>query len=288
MDPAKSDDLEQAVHKTVLRYLNETLATGFLKPKIWLVEAMSSREAAVEIARYAEKNHASFIFANTQAKKTWNPFRLGGFVETLTAISKVPVFVLNPLVVSIEKPSSILFPTDFSRDSRNALMKLEPYVQAFNAKILIYNQVENINFYPSAEFNGMWQVENFDLKLIESKVEQNRKKLAINWSKVLKEKNISSSALVRRQKKFVSADILEVAQSKSIGLIAMSNHSGSFTQAVLGSVARDILLQAKCPVIIFCRQKPTRKHMSKTEKTSQLRAKNEYPWTAQNSLPGDR
>ncbi len=258
------DKLQEVAQRSITRYLKKTQAKGFLPPELVFVPALSNRKMASEMAKYAEKRNAQLIFANTRAKKTWNPFRLGGFAETLVATSRVPVLLLNPSSVPSSKIPSILFPTDFSQDSKNALVKLEPWAKAFNSKIFLYDQVETPNIYPS-DFSGIGQAQTRNMESMIKDVEKSRLKKGAEWSALLEEQNIKSSLLVQRQRKHLAADILEAAKKNKASLIAIASRSGPVTQALLGSVARDILLQAKCPVLIFYRPKASRKHVAQSK-----------------------
>ena len=175
------------------------------------------------------------------------------------ATSRVPVLLLNPTAISSTKIPSILFPTDFSLTSKNALVRLEPWAKAFNSKIVIYDQVETPNIYPSM-FNGLAQTQALNMESMLQDVEQSRIKIGAGWTKLLQKQNIKSSVIVQRQRKHLAADILEAAKKNKVSLIAIASRSGPVAQALLGSVARDILLQAECPVLIFYRPKAVRKH----------------------------
>jgi nucleotide-binding universal stress UspA family protein len=258
------EKLQEVAQKSITRFLKKTQAKGFLLPELVFVPALSNRKLASEMAKYAEKRNAQLIFANTRAKKTWNPFRLGGFAETLVATSRVPVLLLNPSSVPSSKIPSILFPTDFSKDSKNAIVKLEPWAKAFNSKILLYDQVETPNIYPS-DFSGIGHAQARSMESMIKDVEKSRLKKGAEWTNLLEKQNIKSSLLVQRQRKYLAADILEAAKKNRASLIAIASRSGPVAQALLGSVARDILLQAKCPVLIFYRPKASRKHATQSK-----------------------
>lgn len=250
------DKLKEIAKKSMTLYLKKAQAKGFLPPDLVFISAQSSRKMATEMASYAEVENAQLVVANTRAMKTWNPFRLGSFAETLVATSLVPVLLLNPSAVASAKIPSILLPTDFSLTSKNILVTLKPWAKAFKSKIFLYNQVPtpNINL---AEFNGIGQSDGLNLQLKE--VEKLRLEKGAEWMSFLQSQNIRSSLLVERQQEYLAADILEVARKNKISLIAIANQSGPVKQAFLGSVARDILLHAKCPVLIFYRPKTNRK-----------------------------
>lgn len=257
----RKDKFQQMARNSVARYLKKARATGFLPPELVFVSALSNRKMATEMAKYAERKNAQLIIANTRAKKTWNPFRLGGFAETLAAASRVPILLLNPSSVPSAKIPSILFPTDFSLASKRALERLEPWAKAFNSKVLLYDQIQTPNIYPS-EFSDMGWTRAPSLESMLKDVEESRLKKGVHWSNLLAKQNIESSVLIQRQRKSLAADILEAARKNNASLIAIASQRGPVAQALLGGVARDILLQAKSPVLIFYRPKATRKNMT--------------------------
>lgn len=63
----------------------------------------------------------------------------------------------------------------------------------------------------------------------------------------------------------LDVEIIEMAKNKKVGLIALASQRGSLGQIILGSVAQDVLLQAKCPIIIFYRPPGVRKSKVTTE-----------------------
>ncbi len=255
-------------HKSVDLFLKKTHLRNHLPPELLFIPVNSTRKMATELAHYAEKKNALLICAYTRAKKSWNPFRMGSFAETLVATSKVPVLLLNPLSRPSVKIPNILFPTDFSRESRNALVKLEPWAKAFQSQILLFNQVTTPNFY-SSDITGTWQTQTFNLENLMDEIEKAHMKKAISWSKILKKQQIDYSLLIRRQQKPLGEQILDVAKEKKVNLIALASLSGPITQAIIGSIARDIMLQAKCPILVFYRPKSTRHRTLKIpQKTS--------------------
>ena len=252
------ESFESLARRYVDGYLKKCNAKGFLNSELIFVKTFSSRQMAYDLAKFAEKTNGLMIFANTRAKKTWNPFRLGGFAETLAASSRVPVLLLNSSATPTNQIPAVLFPTDFGKESKAALMQLVPWVKAFRSKVLLYNQVETANMIV-ADFNGAPGILEVDTEKMMKSAEKLRLKKAQEWTAELKEHNISCFSTVRREKKLLATEIIELAKKNKIDLIAMASHAGPVEQAILGSIARDVLLQAKCPVLIFHRPKVERK-----------------------------
>lgn len=268
--PSIKKQFEDFARKKTETYLKKTGAKSFLDPELLFIPSGTSRKMALRLAKYSEDKNSLVLFAQTRAKKTWNPFRLGGFAETLVASSRVPVLLMNPSTPPSGQISSILFPTNFSKECKNALMRLTPWAQAFKANIILFNQVEQPNYY-AADTNGMWPAQGVYLESMLKEMEDERKDKAENLSALLKTKNVSSSTVVRRQRKYIGAEIIDVAKQNKVGLIAVTNRSGPLAQKILGGIARDVLLEAKCPVLVFFRPSAVRESTAK--KTPKLNRK---------------
>lgn len=267
-----NEKFEEVAQKSLDHYFKKANLREVLPPEKIFISSSSTRKMAAELAKYAERKQAALIFANTRARKTWNPFRLGGFSETLVAMSRTPVLLLNPDAKPSTQIPSILFSTDFSRDSRKALMHLGPWAKAFHSKVFLYSQVEAPTIYVS-EFSGFWPTQSANLESMMKDIEESRQKKAKQWSNILTQHKVQSRPLIQRQRKSLGSDILAAAKKNNVKLIALASRSGPLTQAILGGVAKDVLLQAKCPVLIFYRPKAVRKHAIEQKKFNKTHTK---------------
>jgi nucleotide-binding universal stress UspA family protein len=252
---------QRAANNSVNQYIKSCHASGFLPPEIIYTSFGSTRRMAAELIKYAKKNSALLIFANTRAKKNLNPFRIGGFAETLAATSRIPVMLFNSSAKPFKRGSAVLFPTDFGHDSKRALVGFEPLAKAMNAPIILYNQVESSTIYP-LEFNGSMQARALNFEKIIKKIEDKRTTSGEKWVEMLNNERIKNSVIIRRQKKYLGSEIVDIAKKNDVGFIAMSKMSGPVAQMIMGSISRDVLLTAKCPVLIFYRPKVNRKKKS--------------------------
>ncbi len=259
-----TQNFEKMAKASVENYMNKINANNFLKPELLFAPTISNRKMATEITKYAEKHKAQLIFASTCSSRINKQRRVGTFAETLVATSKIPVLLLNPAVRASSEISSILFPTDFSKESKNAVSRIESFAKAFKANVILYNQVETTNIYP-LEFISTWQTQAINMESILKDVEKVRTRKGSEWSHSLERSGVKSCFLIQRQKKNLGTDILEAANKNKVSIIALSSHSGALVQAIFGGVARDILLQAECPVLVFHRPKALAKKTKLSE-----------------------
>lgn len=249
---------EELTRNTLSKYLKKTGITEYLPPKRIFTSASSKTKLATELANYAIKNKAVLIFANTTGNKLWNPFRLGSFSESLMAISRTPVVLLNPLSKPTANIESILFVTDFKRDSHVALQNLTPWAKAFNSQIIIFNQVERPSINMS-ELNIYWPSQTDNPESVLQNIEELRREKANRWSSQLKKAYVDSKILIHRERKSLALDIHEVAKKNAVGLIALASRTGLIGQTFLGSLAKEIALHSRYPVLIFYHPKEKRK-----------------------------
>jgi nucleotide-binding universal stress UspA family protein len=263
--------LETQTRKSLQKYIKSARISGTREPEILFTSAFSNRKLAMELADYAEKKKALMVFANTRAKKTRSPIRLGGFAETLAASCRVPLLLMNPLATPTSKTSSILFPTDFRYESKAALELLQPMARALHSRLILFNQVENPAL-ESLQAGATWISPTALIEEELGEVEEIRLRKAENYARLIRKEGLEVGIIVRRQKLDLADEILDVSKKNKADLIALSSHSGRFSQFLLGGVARDLLLQAKQPVLIFYRPLQAKHRADLVEKTKTARA----------------
>ncbi|MCB0369222.1 MAG: universal stress protein [Bdellovibrionales bacterium] len=270
IDLSWNENYQLFAQNLMTQFLKDIEIKNLLKPKLLFVKTLSTRRLAKELAIYAEKSKATLIVAHTKNRKTTNPFRIGSFSETLMATAKVPVLLLNQKTKSSNKIPTILFPTDFSLKSKNALKNLIPFAKTFNSSILLYNQIEFPNLYMS-DFSEIRNANSLNFNALMDEAEKMRQNKARKWQNFLKKEKISSKVITKRQIKYLANEIIEIAEENKVNLIAIGTNSGPMIQSLLGSVTKDILSEASCPVLIFHKPKVIRKHkpLDKTDKTTE-------------------
>lgn len=273
------EKFNELTQKLLDQYIKKTKIADVLPAEKILINSNSTRKMASELAKYAEKNNCLMIFANTRAKKAWNFFRIGGFTEALVTVSKTPVLLLNPEAKPSYKIPQILFPTDFGQSSERALKNLIPWVKKFNSKVILYNQIETPPAYATAAYDYL-PLQTVSLKAMLTDVALLRREKAEKWKDTLKKQNIEADSIIQREKKSLSSDILDAAKKKSVNLIALASESGAISQMVLGSVAKDVLLHAKCPVLIFHMEPATKMPAQQSKKFRPLRHRDSRPVTS--------
>lgn len=236
------------------------LTTGFphiLTPKI-LVEPLASTSAAVEtLLDYAVKQHADLIIVSSHGRRGLDRFFLGSFAETLLVHSAVPVLVIGAGLKVEPQFSRILFPTEFGEYALETFRRTISAAKQMNASVTIYHAVPmparivmDTGYYPSLYGVEGEMVSLEDFLRIQSDQQTKRAQAWADWAK---SEGVPCDIKVDSVAEPVDDLICRQAMSGAYDLIIMEGQSGPIKVALLGSIARNVVRAAPCPVLVFPR-----------------------------------
>jgi nucleotide-binding universal stress UspA family protein len=234
------------------RALNALVKKGKISkvsaPKV-IVAAPASRGAAVEaLDRYAQGKKADLILVNSHGRRGLKRAVMGSFAETLTLHAKTPVLISGPKTKHITKLDHIVFPTDFSRESRKAYEKALELAKKLDAKVTIFyavlNTIDPIIQSSTALLGGGFVTTRGYVRQIYDK----QRKQANQWVADAKTRGVVAEAKFDDDSTSVVDSVLRFAKKSKAGIIAMASKSGAVSAALLGSVGRGIARDAPCPV----------------------------------------
>lgn len=231
---------------------------AILEPRV-LVQPITSLTASVDaLVESAQKSKAQFIAVSTHGRRGLQHLRLGSFAETLIASSRIPILTLNPKAAVPEEIKTILVPTDFSSTSRRVFVRMVEWAKALaqasgiQPKIVLLHRLENpapALFYGGGEIAVDGQL----LRQMMEDAEAARKRQAGQWEKLAQGEDVPCQTILSKDGRDLAEMILEASRELDADLVAMATYRGTIGQGLLGSVARDVLLQAPCPVVIVHR-----------------------------------
>lgn len=208
---------------------------------------LTHREGADLLTNYSKKIGAEIIFASTHAKRGVRRLFTGSFVETLTLRSDIPLIVVNPSWNRTADLKNIIFPTDFSDESREAYDRILEIAKTSGSKITIFHK---LSFYPSPVFDLAFSAYPQYQHIIKEETEV-RKENAALWVKEAVSRGISAAYVLDEKLTGSAATaILEFAK-KNPGMIALASHSGPLEIIFLGSTTRQILRNSTHPVWVI-------------------------------------
>lgn len=212
-----------------------------LPAKVVVESTASLRKAADRLIEQAHESHSELILVTTHARRGVSRFLLGSFAETLILHSKLPVLVINPENKPQEKIEHILFPTDLSRQSRRGFEATVKLAQKLDSEIVLYYKVVQPIpvVFPQAPMMPVYA----------SEAELNeRTKLAGAWCEWARSQGITARVLVDEVPGDIPSAIIRTAGQEHCGLIAMISQLGPISSVLLGSIARQVIRRADCPV----------------------------------------
>lgn len=235
--------------KQLENYISELPASdlNIKSPEVLFNPKHSLRHDVLKAIEFAESIKAETIFCSTHSKKPWN---LGSFAETMVLKSKIPTLLLQPQARVSEYFDNIMFPTDFSASSKNALKNLLPLAKQWGSQIHIVHQMLN-PVDPILEsgvltMGGGWtSPETYNQSIKEYATEE------FNHMKDLcSSDNVECHSHLLEPSSFFTQEIVDFASENAIELIAISSSADDYLSVIVGSHCRDLIRNSKIPMWI--------------------------------------
>lgn len=239
--------LTQSTLKPLLRGLH---MKNMKDPRIILDTSLSRWGSVDNFLKYARKQNAELIVVTTHERKGVGKFRLGGFTRTLIEKSKIPVLTVRPDSQVPTRFSRILFPTDFSKTSKQAFLKVLEIAKNLKAEIVIFHQLE-IPMIWETELSGPLFPNVEPLSEYTDKITRQQKAKGETLIELAAEKNLKASFVLSEGNIALSRDILKVSKQKKTDLVVMDLQPHAMARAILGSWAREVIETSPRPVLLL-------------------------------------
>jgi nucleotide-binding universal stress UspA family protein len=265
------DEYRRAAHRAIRHLTDHVQIPHMAKPRLLAQSSHSMSYAASLVRDYAERLGADLIVTATHGRSGWSRFFRGSFSETLTQQSSVPVMTIGPgahptaTLNFVQAPlQKILFPTDFGPQAASFFRQVVSLASLFNAKVQILHAVPHsvMPVVQSAEFllGGAWMVQEEYFGLETERLERR----ADAWARWAVHQGVESEVLILHDLVNFADLILETAERSRCGLIALETEESAFKAVLLGSVSRNVMRHAKCPVWALSRPGYARQRNIKT------------------------
>ena len=243
------DQLYEMAQRSLVPVLEKIENEPLSEPRILLQSDSSVRLAAETLFKFAKKEKAEIIAVNTRARRGIG--RLGSFAERLIALSPIPVLAVNPATSIPGRISRVLFPTDYSSKSKKAFEKVVAWAARWNASITLFHRFDApIRASFTAQETGLGMNAELIRRLYDD-ARRDQKKQSEKWLSIAHGAGAPCECVVSESEDNVADQILKAAKTCHADLIAMATHRGPIAQAILGSVARDVLVNSHRPVAIL-------------------------------------
>ncbi len=256
----------------------------FHDPHLIVQRTTSHTEAARLLSEYAETENASLILVNTQGRKGMSRFIEGSFAETLMAITSIPVLIVGAREAHAHKASSevaspgrgILFSTLLTNSSRLAYRKVveiarnlaiapnvvPSHISALGIKTATSPKMEVILFHSMTSpvepifqsglslLGGVWvPVQSYFGREASHEIRR-----AMVWKRWGRRHGLKIQNEIRDFGTPVANSILDTAKKRNTALIILENCSSRLEAFFIGSVARQVMRDSECPVLILGRK----------------------------------
>lgn len=227
------------------QYRSVTPARILVNPKV------SLKGDVQKLAKDAKKNKRGMILVQTHARTGMERWMMGSFAESLLIHSKVPVLCVNPQTAPPKQIRRVLFPTDLSPASKRTFKKIIARCRAWGAEVVLAHKLPD-PIEPIVQ-SGVYMAGGGWITLsqyFEKESAERRKKLD-QWIQEAKAAGVSATVQVIEKSGLISDEILKTAKANQADMIALCSQSGPVSSVLAGSVARQIVRGAHCPVLVF-------------------------------------
>jgi nucleotide-binding universal stress UspA family protein len=223
---------------------------GMSEPEVIVQRGLRVRDAVGSLLAFARARKADLIVTGTHAEKGVSRLLLGSFAETLLLQSKVPVLACNPRAKASEI-RRILFPSDLQARSKAVFDRACGLARLLGAEIELFH----VTPHPVAQLvqSGVYLVGGGWVPVSDymSTAEQSARRTAERWQAAAAKKGTRVRTAFATGAEGVRVAVLERARDVGFDLIALEARSGALGSALVGSISRQILRQAGCPVWVL-------------------------------------
>lgn len=230
----------------------------FLRDAKVIPHASQSHSAAAEIlSNYALKTKADLIIVGSHGREGFQRFILGSFAESLLMQSEVPVCVIGSHTTRTTASKTFLYPTEFGEHSKDNFRHILQLAKSQRAEIVLLHAIER-PIESLFDIETRPRVYSYKGKLltleqiVENQIENQsqRAQLWIDWAQ---KEGVRAHFLIDSSYKSIDELILNAVQAHEADLVVMEAQSGPLSATLLGSITRNVVRKAPCPVYVLPR-----------------------------------
>ncbi len=248
------DSYVPAAKRALEHKLKDVVIPGLMPPVVLVREQPSLNRTIETLSNHAEKLSCRFIIVGSHGRKGFQRLVLGSFAESLFLSSPIPVMIVGAQTEATpsHRPLHFLVPNDLASPRSPFFSDVFHFAKHVNADVtLLYSTARPIE--PVIQsgvylFSGGW----LPMAQYFAHDQQARKEAAEIVGDKAKAFGIPFSWTADPDCTSVTQSILNYVKQNQIDVIAMAAESGSTKSAVIGSITRQIVRLAPCPVWV-CR-----------------------------------
>lgn len=220
---------------------------------------LSMRRRATELSDYAKSRDADVIVLASHGRKGIKRWFLGSFAESMMQLpSGVPLLITNPHGKLTPLFGNILFPTDFSDESKEAYLRVIDFAKHAHSRISIFHR---ISLTISPELHLM--ATNYpDYARVRRRAAADARAQGTDWAREGLEREVKVTVSIDTQGMSSVADAILKQQRRTGGLIALASRSGDAPPLLMGTTTRTVVQGSTSAVWVLV---PTVDHSAMVE-----------------------
>ena len=226
-----------------LEKITQGLKLPMTDSSIVFSDSYSQRKSVETLIHYAKEKHANFIALGTHAREGFNRWLLGSFAETLLLQSPVPLLIVNPRSHKPEKIKTVLYATDLSEASEKGVEKIIPVLKGLKAKLILFHKMDYV--LPET-YSLIYRSDVYEQYLKDDEKQRHVKLETLE--KKLNAQGIKVEIIVDDRPGFVPEAIVKAAKKHKAQVIALVSQTGTAGATFLGSITRQVVRTASCPI----------------------------------------
>jgi nucleotide-binding universal stress UspA family protein len=240
-----------AAERAFVQRLEQTGLRGLKRPKILFQTASSTSRSADALDLFAQELGADLIVVGSHGRTGMSRLLLGSFAETLLMRASVPVIVAGPRMNGDCSLDEILFPTDFGPLAKATFRRVVALARAFGSRVLIYHAIpqpaDPIYQADVYMLGSPWLPTN---EYVGYELERQRRR-ADKWARWARNQGVICESLLDTETVNIAESVVALVRRRGSGLVALAALNGPVATALLGSVTRQLVRIAECPVWVI-------------------------------------
>lgn len=249
LKPKASVVLENAMKRTLSGYKGLKMD----KPMLLIEKQPSLSRSVKALSTYAKKSGAEFIVLGTHSKSGLSRVMMGSFAEELLLYSRTPVLLVPSQSIPNEKPEfkNVLVPTELGLDSESFLKQVFKFAKKNDSVVTLFHRTPH-QIEPFLKL-GVYLIGGGSLSFPEfmSNEEQKKRQYADRLVQMGIKMGVEVKVEFAGGEGETSQAILQRASHNRSDLIIMATQKGVVATTVLGSVTRQVVRAAPCPIWIM-------------------------------------
>ncbi len=215
-------------------------------PIMGAVGALSSR-----VSHYSSSINADLILVSHHGRTGWSRMLHSSFTERLLLESDTPILAISPQTKVPETFREIVFPTDFSPACRQTFEWVVGVAQLMNCRLRLFHKVMNV-LDPVVQsgvliLGGGW----VSLSGWGDAPDLDHAEIAHDWVRLASGEGVDADFVSQDTGLSTAQTIASFCSRKPESLVVMTSMDGPLESTVWGSVTREVLKLATCPVLII-------------------------------------